>query len=429
MSKYIVEGRKKLSGTVIPSGNKNEALATLVACLLTEEPVTISNIPQIADVLTMCEQLQKIGVNLEWTDETTVTLQAKNISTHKLDSELCSRIRASLLFMGPLLARIGEVELPLPGGDLIGFRRIDTHWEGFLSLGVKFEFDATIKACLEKKEATDVFLDEPSVTATENLLLFASSIEGTTTLHNAACEPHIVGLCNMLVAMGASIQGIGSNLLFIRGTRKLHGTHHTLGIDFMEVGSFLCLGAMADNDITLRLNKTCIDSLHFILKVFSKIGVVPYKIGNDYIKISEHNSDHIKNDLGGRVPTIYSGPWPAFPTDLMSVAIVTASQKIGTVIFFEKMFEGRMFFTDKLMSMGANIVLCDPHRVVVTGPARLRANDMSSPDVRAGMALLTASLIAQGTSEIHNIYQIERGYYKIDEKLQQIGASIKRIED
>ena len=429
MSKYIVEGRKKLTGTVTPSGNKNEALATLVACLLTDEPVTISNIPQIADVLTMCEQLQKIGVKIEWTDETTVTLQAKDIFTNKLDPTLCSRIRASLLFMGPLLARTGKVELPLPGGDLIGFRRIDTHWEGFLSLGVKFEFDGNIKARLEKKVAADVFLDEPSVTATENLLLFASSIEGTTTLHNAACEPHIVGLCNMLVSMGACIQGIGSNLLSIRGTKKLHGTSHTLGIDFMEVGSFLCLGAMADNDITLKLDKSCIDSLHFILKVFSKIGVVPYEIGNDYIKISEHNSNHIKNDLGGRVPTIYSGPWPAFPTDLMSVAIVTASQKIGTVIFFEKMFEGRMFFTDRLMSMGANIVLCDPHRVVVTGPARLRANDMSSPDVRAGMALLTASLIAQGTSEIHNIYQIERGYYKIDEKLQQIGASIKKIED
>ena len=428
MSKYIVEGQKKLVGTVTPSGNKNEALAALVACLLTEDEIEISNIPQIADVITVCEQLKKIGVLIEWINDSTVKLQAKNILTHKLDPKLCSKIRASLLFLGPLLARTHQVELPLPGGDLIGFRRIDTHWEGFLNLGVEFNFDGTINAKLASEPEEDIYLDEPSVTATENLLLFTSSLDKTTRLHNVACEPHVVGLCNMLVGMGASISGIGSNLLTIKGTKKLHGTSHTLGVDFMEVGSFLCLGSLKDNDITLHISSECINSLKFILKVFSKIGISPYKFGNDYIRICGTCSQKIKNDLGGRVPTIYSGPWPAFPTDLMSVAIVASTQKEGTVIFFEKMFEGRMFFTDKLMSMGANIVLCDPHRVVVTGPVKLKANDMSSPDVRAGMALLSAALIAQGTSVIHNIYQIERGYYNIDEKLLELGASITKLD-
>ena len=329
------------------------------------------------------------------------------------------------MLLGPLLARFGKVELAPPGGDVIGARRIDTHWEGIEALGGVLHLDRHITGTMERIVGTEIFMDEPSVTATENLLLLSVLCEGETVLHNAASEPHVVGLCNLLNTMGAHITGIGSNRLVIKGVTSLKGAEHTIGPDFMEVGSFLCLGAIGKGKVTIE--DVNVDDLRYPLKVLARLGIVPRVAGNSLI-IDGTKPLIMKKDIGDRVGTIYSGPWPAYPTDLMSVAIVAATQAVGTVIFFEKMYEGRMFFTDKLMGMGANVVLCDPHRVVITGPSQLYATTMSSPDVRAGMALLMAATIALGKSEIHNIYQIERGYQSIDKKLEGLGAAIRKIE-
>lgn len=424
MHKFVIEGGRPLNGTVRPSGNKNEALPALFACLLTDKPVTLKRMPRIGDVLTICEILAGMGVAVEWTGPETLVLDASKVNTHRPAPDLCAKVRASILLLGPLLSRFGKVELPLPGGDVIGARRIDTHWEGIEALGGKLKLDRVIKGSMSKIIGADVYFDEPSVTATENLLLLAVRCEGTTTLHNAACEPHVVGLSNLLNAMGAKIQGVGSNRLVIQGVPTLHGCEHQIGPDFMEVGSFLCLGAIAKGKVTIE--DVNLDDLRFPLKMLARIGIEPEAVDNA-LTIDGRRPMTMKKDVGGRVGTIYSGPWPAYPTDLMSVAIVAATQAAGTVIFFEKMFEGRMFFTDKLMAMGANIVLCDPHRVVITGPAQLYGLPMSSPDVRAGMALLMAATVALGKSEIHNIMQIERGYQDIDKKLESLGAAIRRV--
>jgi len=426
MSKYIIEGGSTLSGTITPSGNKNEALPCVMACLLTDQIVTLQNIPKIGDVVTSCEILQKMGVEVEWTKINEVTMNAAKLHKHEPDPALCSKIRASILMMGPLLARMGKVVLALPGGDVIGARRIDSHWEGAQTLGAKLEISgAAIQAEMKNLKAGDVFLDEPSVTATENLVMLACLGHGRTVLHNAACEPHVVGLCNMLNGMGAKISGIGSNRIVIDAVAKLGGVKHRISPDFMEVGSFLCLGAVAGGEI--RIESGPVDNYRFILKVMDKLGI-EVGIEDNFFTVKKADRIRMKTDLSGRVATIYSGPWPAFPTDLMSVAIVAATQGAGTVIFFEKMFEGRMFFTDKLMAMGATIILCDPHRIVVNGPAQLFGAQLSSPDVRAGMALVIASLVAKGKSEISNTYQIERGYFDIVSKLQSLGAKIKRVD-
>lgn len=375
--------------------------------------------------MTVVEILEDLGVKAEWVGDSTLELNAANAYKHEPTPSLCARVRASVLLMGPLLARFGKMALPLPGGDVIGARRIDSHWEGFIALGAKLDFGPPITGQLKKALGTDIYMDEPSVTATENLLLGAALCEGKTTIHNAAAEPHVVGLGNLLNAMGAKITGLGSSIITIEGVSSLSGATHEIGPDFMEVGSFLCLGAIGGG--TVKIEDVRVADLRFILKTLEKIGIQPKIPDEKTLVIEGVKPLKMQNDLGGRVGTIYSCPWPAFPTDLMSVAIVAATQSNGTKIFFEKMFEGRMFFTDKLMSMGANIVLCDPHRIVVTGPATLFAAHLSSPDVRAGMALLMAALIAKGTSVIDNIYQIERGYMDIAKKLEGLGAKIERV--
>lgn len=423
MARFKIEGGKTLSGSVTPSGNKNEALPALMACLLTDEPVTYHRMPRIGDVLTSCDVLADLGVSVEWHSEDSLTLCAKTAKYKKPDQALCATIRASILLLGPMLARFGKVELALPGGDVIGARRIDTHWEGIEALGGKLRLHHAIIGEIDKIVGTDIYFDEPSVTATENILLLAVKCSGTTTIHNAACEPHVVGICKLLNAMGAKISGIGSNRLSIQGVKTLNGATHTIGPDFMEVGSFLCLGAIAGGKIDIK--NVEVDDLRFVLKTLARLGIEPAIHHRDLL-IDGTSPLKMRKDIGGRLGTIYSGPWPAYPTDLMSVAIVAATQSIGTMIFFEKMFEGRMFFTDKLMQMGANIVLCDPHRIVVNGKSPLYGAHMSSPDVRAGMALIMAALVAEGTSVIDNIYQVDRGYFNIENKLKALGASIVR---
>ena len=424
MHKFVIEGGRPLNGSVRPSGNKNEALPALCACLLTDEPVTLKRMPRIGDVLTMLEILQGIGVRVEWTDHETVVLDASKAHSSHPNYAMCARVRASIMLLGPLLARFGQVELAPPGGDVIGARRIDTHWEGITALGGILTLDRVISGRIPKIVGADFYLDEPSVTATENLVMLATRAEGTTVLHNAASEPHVVGLCRLLNAMGAKISGIGSNRIEIQGVGSLKGATHTIGADFMEVGSFLCLGAIGKGKVTIT--DVNVEDMRYPLKVLSRLGIHP-EVGSTSLTIDGTRPLVMRKDIGDRIGSIYSGPWPAFPTDLMSVAIVGATQAAGTTIFFEKMFEGRMFFTDNLMRMGANIVLCDPHRIVVTGPSQLFCANMSSPDVRAGMALVMAALIALGKSEIHNIYQIERGYQEIDRKLEALGAAIKRV--
>lgn len=424
MSKFIIEGGRPLNGTVRPSGNKNEALPALAACLLTEEPVTLKRMPKIGDVLTLCSILEAIGARVEWHDEETVTIDAKNVQPVAPPLGLCAKVRASILLLGPMLARFQKATIPRPGGDVIGARRIDTHWEGIIALGGRLELDGQINGTAPKLKGTDIFMDEPSVTGTENLVMMAVLCPGTTVIHNAACEPHVVGICNQLNAMGAKISGIGSNRLEIHGVTSLHGATHEISPDFMEVGGYLCLAAMTKGKI--KVEDAGVKDFRFILRSLARIGICP-KIEGDTFICDGTQESVVQTDISGRTPTIYSGPWPAFPTDLMSVAIVAATQSVGTVIFFEKMFEGRMFFTDKLLSMAATIILCDPHRVVVSGPSKLRGVRMSSPDIRAGMALVMAALAAEGTSEIDNIFQIERGYYQIDKKLQSLGASIRKV--
>ncbi len=425
MSSYIIEGSRPLSGEVVPAGNKNEALPVLAACLLTEEAVYLKRVPKIQDVLTLCEIIKDLGGSAEWTSDDCLTIEARNIKHTSPREDLCTKIRAAILLMGPLLGRFGKVKLAPPGGDVIGARRIDTHFEGLSALGAKLDWHHIIEGRVEKARGSEIVLDEPSVTATENIIMMAVLCEGKTVIHNAASEPHVVGLCEMLISMGAKIDGVGTNRIDIQGVSKLRGTTHQIGPDFMEVGSYLCLGAIGGGRV--RIKDIRVSDLRFALKTWERIGIKPV-VGENWLEIDGTQPLKVSNDISGRIGTIYSGPWPAFPTDLMSVTITAATQANGTMIFFEKMFEGRMFFTDKLISMGANIVLCDPHRIVVTGASPLYSSRMSSPDVRAGMAMIMAACIAKGTSEIDNIYQVERGYFNVEKKLLQLGAAIKRIQ-
>jgi UDP-N-acetylglucosamine 1-carboxyvinyltransferase len=423
---YIVEGGRRLSGTIRPSGNKNAALPIIAASLLTEHPVTLENVPRIRDVEILVQLVSSVGAHVEWAQRNTLKIHAKTVKAAELDPELCRRIRASILLAAPLLARCGEIELPPPGGDVIGRRRLDTHFLALERLGVAFELEESFRLTTPGLRGADVFLDEPSVTATENALTAAAAARGTTILRNAACEPHVQDLCHFLVALGAEIDGLGTNKLTIEGGRSLGGTTHRIGPDHIEVGSFIGLAAVTGSE--LRIADAGIEHLRSTLLGFARLGISCKIEGADLVVPAEQQRV-IQADLGGHVPKLEDQPWPAFPADTMSSALVTATQCTGLVLIHEKMFESRLFFVDKLVGMGARIVLCDPHRALVAGPSRLRAATLESPDIRAGMAMLTAALSAEGESTINNVAQIERGYERIDERLNALGATISRVED
>ena len=423
---YIVEGGKRLSGTIRPSGNKNAALPIIAASLLTEQPVTLDNVPRIRDVEILVELVKSVGAEVAWAKRNTLKIHAKEVRAAELDPELCRRIRASILLAAPLLARCGEIELPPPGGDVIGRRRLDTHFLALERLGVAFDLEESFHLSTPGLRAADVFLDEPSVTATENAVTAAAAARGTTVLRNAACEPHVQDLCHFLVALGAEIDGVGTNKLTIEGGRALGSATHRIGPDHIEVGSFIGLAAVTGSE--LRIADAGIEHLRSTLLGFARLGISCIIDGADLVVPAEQQKV-IQTDMGGHVPKLEDQPWPAFPADTMSSALVTATQCTGLILIHEKMFESRLFFVDKLVGMGARIVLCDPHRALVAGPSRLRAATLESPDIRAGMAMLTAALSAEGESTINNVAQIERGYERIDERLNALGANIQRVED
>lgn len=428
MEKFLIEGGHPARGSVTPAGNKNEALPCLAAAMLTSEPVTLTNVPRIKDVEVTLSILEQLGASVEWTGDHQVTVTSSSQGTPTvLDPALCRRIRASILFAGPILARFGEVVLPPPGGDVIGRRRVDTHLVGFERLGAIVEIDGsyTIRASKGRLEGTDFFFDEQSVTATENLVMAAALAKGTTILRNVAMEPHVQGLCHMLVAMGASIEGLATSTLVVHGVDQLHGCSHRIGPDYLEIGSLMGLAAVTGGDLTICDVEA--EDLRMIRLVFERLGVIS-ELRDRQLRVYPSEERRIRPDFLGHIPKIDDAPWPAFPTDLMSVAITTATQSAGTVLFFEKMFEGRMFFVDHLINMGAQIILCDPHRVVVVGPSQLYASSLESPDIRAGMALLLAACCAQGKSTISNVRQIDRGYEAIDSKLRSLGLRIERVQ-
>jgi UDP-N-acetylglucosamine 1-carboxyvinyltransferase len=423
MPVFAVEGGHPISGTVQPAGNKNAALPALAATLLTEEVVTLDNVPEIGDVRTMVELLAHLGAAAEWTGPNRVRVQAASLSATTLDSNLAARIRASILLAGPLLTRTGRLELPPPGGDVIGRRRLDTHLLALTRLGAAVESGPPFRMSAERLTGADIFLDEPSVTATENAIMAAVLARGTTRLRNAAAEPHVQDLCHLLVRMGARIDGIGTHIVTIEGVDRLSGAQYRLGSDHIEVGSFIALAAVTGGALTIA--DAAVQHLDSTLLGFDRLGITCEIRGKDLF-VPAGQKLEIRTDTGGHIPKIDDGPWPAFPADLTSIALVVATQCQGTVLIFEKMFESRMFFADKVISMGARIVLCDPHRAVVVGPSRLHGGVVESPDIRAGMALLIAALCARGRSRIHNIGQIERGYERIDHRLRQLGARIER---
>jgi UDP-N-acetylglucosamine 1-carboxyvinyltransferase len=426
MAKLIIDGGYPLSGEIVPSGNKNAALPLLAACLLTDERIVLHNVPRIRDVATMVDILQDLGVQVEDVGPNDIALQASNIRGTDLDPQLCQEIRASILFAGPMLARFGRVMLPPPGGDVIGRRRVDTHLHSFKKLGAQIERNGGYEIKADGLHGASIFLDEPSVTATENAIMASSLAKGTTEIRNAASEPHIQELASMLNLMGAQIEGIATNHLIIQGVSSLHGAEWTIGADHIEVGSFIGLAAATGGE--LRIKNVCLDNLHMTLLMLERLGV--YAECDDSGLIVPGGQDlRVNADFGGAIPKIDDGPWPQFPADMMSIALVVATQSVGTVLIWEKMFEGRMYFVDRLVALGARIVLCDPHRAVVVGPSTLRGGQIYSPDIRAGMALLIAALCAEGQSEIRNIEQIDRGYERIDEKLLSLGARIKRVND
>lgn len=423
---FAVTGGRPLKGTIHPAGNKNAALPILAATLLADGPCRIDNVPHIRDVETMLALLAHLGATVEWAGQNSVVVDARRAEPRELDPALCARIRASILLAGPMLARFGRVSLPPPGGDVIGRRRVDTHFLALEELGAEVTVGATYH--LESKGLTgsDIFLDEPSVTATENALMAAALARGTTTLRNAACEPHVQDLARFLAGLGAGIQGIGTNTLTVEGGGPLRAAAFTVGPDHIEVGSFIGLAAVTNGAVTIDGVRA--EDLRAILLGFERLGVRPRLDGTRLI-VDAGQERRIRPDLGGHVPKLEDGPWPAFPADLMSIAIVAASQCEGLLLVFEKLFESRLFFVDKLIGMGARIVLCDPHRAVIAGPSALHGGVVESPDIRAGMAMLLAALAAQGDSVIHNIGQIERGYEQIDERLRALGAQIERRDD
>ncbi|AHH09458.1 UDP-N-acetylglucosamine 1-carboxyvinyltransferase [Borrelia parkeri SLO] len=425
MYSYLVEGGFKIGGKITASGNKNAALPCITATLLTDEEVILENIPDIKDVEVILSILKDIGAEV-LREGDVLKIRALNVVKTEVDSSLTDLIRASILFVGPMLARCGRIDIAPPGGDVIGKRRLDTHFYGLGKLGARLIEGERIVLEIDKLVGAYMFLDEASVTATENIIMAAVLAFGETVIINAACEPHVQDLCNMLNSMGADISGIGSNVIRIKGVKKLRGTRFRIGADFMQVGSLISLAALTGGE--LEINKADPKNFVLIRHVYSRLGI-NFEYDNENIYVKEKQDLKVKLDFGGHIPKIDDGPWPAFPTDLMSIMIVTATQVHGTVLIFEKMFESRMFFVDKLIKMGAQIVLCDPHRVVVTGKTILKGSNVSSPDVRAGMALLIAALCAEGESRIQNIYQIERGYEDVVVKLGALGAKITRVEE
>ncbi|NUR19603.1 MAG: UDP-N-acetylglucosamine 1-carboxyvinyltransferase [Gemmatimonadaceae bacterium] len=423
---YIVEGGHRLSGTITPSGNKNAALPIVASALITDQPVILENVPRIRDVETLVELVKSVGASAEWSERNTLRIHAKEVRAADLDPELCKKIRGAILLAAPLLARCGEVTLPPPGGDVIGRRRLDTHFLALEQLGATFKVGRKFEFRTTGLRGADIFLDEPSVTATENAITAAVAATGTTVIGNAACEPHVQDLCHFLVALGAQIDGIGTNRVTIQGGRPLHGATHRIGPDHIEVGSFIGLAAVTKS--ALRIERAGIEHLRAIRMGFERLGVETSVDGADLV-VPAGQEMEIQSDLGGAVPKLEDQPWPAFPADVMSIAIVTATQCRGMIMMFEKMFESRMFFVDKLVGMGARIVLCDPHRAIIAGPTQLTASTVESPDIRAGMAMLLAALCARGTSTINNVGQIERGYERIDERLRALGAKIERVEE
>jgi UDP-N-acetylglucosamine 1-carboxyvinyltransferase len=425
MEQFVIEGGHPLHGTVTPAGNKNAALPLLAACLLTDEPVTLRNLPRIRDVDTMRELICDVGATVEELDPHAWRIHTPRLTKSSLAHELCRRIRASMLLAGPMLARHGELELPLPGGDVIGRRRLDTHLLALEALGVKILYDnAQFRMQADRLQGANMLLDESSVTATENAIMAAALARGTTVIRNAASEPHVQEVCQFINCLGGRIEGIGSNTLIIHGVERLHGGEYLIGADYLEVVSFIGAAAVTDGEVRIRNAGT--QYLDMIRLVFRRLGV-RWETEGDDILVPRGQSLTIVPDLGGAIPDIKTNVWPAFPTDLTSIAITVATQAAGTVLFHDWMHSGRMYFTDKLVSMGARIILCDPHRCLVQGPNYLEGEQLESPDIRAGMALLIAALCARGTSTIRNIGQIERGYEKIDEKLEALGARIERV--
>ena len=426
MYKYVIEGSFPLKGKIKPAGNKNAALPCLAATLLTDEEIILKNIPEIEDIQVMMEILKILGSRVEKISDHTYRLKLENIKQEMIPLELSQQIRASILCAGPLLSRSGRVLLPPPGGDVIGRRRLDTHFLAFKELGARVEINGLIHLQTNKLKGADLFLDEASVTATENAVMAAVLAEGNTTIQNAASEPHVQDLCCMLNQMGARITGIGSNILKIEGVKKLKGTEFKISTDFMEVGSLIGLAAVTRSE--LEIEDAAPQFLKMTRFAFGKLGI-HWETDGKKIRVPSGQELKVIPDIGGMIPKIDDAPWPGFPPDLISIALVVATQVDGTILIYEKMFESRMFFVDKLIGMGARIILCDPHRAVVSGPSRLKGAELVSPDVRAGMAMVIAALCAEGKSTIHNVYQIERGYEDLALRLKSLGARIERVAE
>ena len=423
MPKFVVDGGRPLKGTIRPAGNKNAALPILAATLLTEEEVVLENVPDIKDVRTLIELLAQLGAEVHWVGPNCVSVKVSEVRASEIKPDMAARIRASILLAGPMLARVGRMVLPPPGGDVIGRRRVDTHFLALTRLGAVVESDLGYTLETEGLRGADIFLDEPSVTATENAIMAAALARGNSRIRNAAAEPHVQDLCHMLNGLGARISGIGTGVLEFEGVDRLSGGRFRISSDHIEVGSFIGLAAVTCGEVLIQ--DAAVHHLDSTLLAFERMGIRCEVRGSDLFVPAEQDRV-VKMDLGGHIPKIDDGPWPAFPADLTSIALVVATQCRGTILIFEKMFESRMFFADKMIGMGARIVLCDPHRAVVVGPSRLHAAVLESPDIRAGMALLIAALGAEGQSHIFNVGQIERGYERIDERLRALGAQIYR---
>jgi UDP-N-acetylglucosamine 1-carboxyvinyltransferase len=425
MEKFVIQGGVPLSGELTVAGNKNAALPILAACLLTEEELLLHRVPRIRDTEAQIALLERLGVEVEWVADNSVRLCAAAVSDPAVDEELSRQIRASFLLAGPLLARFGEARMPPPGGDFIGRRRLDAHLDAFRDLGARvdgarwIELTAPGGLC-----ACEIFMDEPSVMGTENALMAAALTPGATKISNAACEPHVQDLARLLSEMGAPVDGIGSNVMVVNGSERLGGAEHTISPDHIEVGSFMALAAATGGE--LRIRDVSPADLLMVRRQFRRLGLRSDVHGTDVVVPADQELE-IESDLGDAMAKVEDGPWPAFPADLTSIALALATQASGEILIFEKMFENRLFFIDKLVAMGARITLCDPHRAIVSGPSRLHGERVESPDIRAGMAMLIAALAAEGTSEIGNIRQIDRGYEQIDERLRALGAQIERV--
>jgi UDP-N-acetylglucosamine 1-carboxyvinyltransferase len=426
MDKFIIEGGTPLNGEVVPAGNKNAALPLVAACLLTEEPVVLRNVPRIKDVNVMRSLIESLGAQVEDLDATSWRITARDLRPADLDPDLCRKIRASILVAGPMSARVGEFKLPPPGGDVIGRRRLDTHILALRALGSDVQYDRGFTFRSDGLHGADFLMDEASVTATENAIMAAVTAKGDTVIRNAASEPHVQELCHFLNRLGAQIEEIGSNTLHIHGVTKLHGGEFMIGPDYLEVISFV--GAAAVTHGSVRVKNAGVDNLGMIGHIFDRMGVRWDVEGDDLIVPADQELKIIP-DLDGAIPEVKTNVWPAFPTDLISIAITVATQASGSIMFHDWMFSGRMYFTDKLVGMGAKIILCDPYRCLIQGPNRLYGENLESPDIRAGMSLLLAALAAKGTSTVRNIGQIERGYQDVDKKLLALGAKLERVKE